>query len=617
MNIFQPGEDIEAAKINENFAEVDAKQFVLSEAMTAGDFVRLIDDNGTPKIASIFESLTASVGTQVALPGSMSSMSACYDPINKVIVVLYVSTYVYSYCGKFDSAGVITWNSCSALSTVSGGLNPKVVYDSLNQKIVAMYYKNNSAYTTIGILKYNPSYNSVTIQSEQSIGSIYDIQLLEYKVGRFILVYCTSSDILIRTVTVSGDTLTLNTVYSKTPANSPSYVCAAYNNNGKIYIGSYQNDYSYYYPAIVQSASISNDVITFDNNPLSYSSQTAPRKYKEICFAGNVVVMFWVYNNVLKHILVTDTSGTLAFSGAEVTDISGNSALEIKKNNSALEVCYQDTSGSDSYFRRATFTQGTVSWNTAVKIYDNTSFPIQVYVPHLHKILFLNSSYSVLYQEAGKFPTKIDDTCGVLQASGSAGDSKSVIMNYRTSKAHSGHTIGANAYIDPTTGLLTETESDYPVGLFTSPTDLLYFRTAGSKKKYVGKYFNSGANSSGQPAYVDIVIPLGYRASKVTAIVDVNLASATISETNKFEGTADEIYFWVEGLHLGYSLTEPSTKALTTDYFKYYHPASVNDYVGFKVQAVDDTSITLRFDYYSEGSGSYAYANCIAFFIIE
>lgn len=623
MNIFTLDDPVDPDKINENFEEVGSKEFTLGENLSAGDVIRIVDDAGEAKAYSIFESLTQSIGVLTSNGGNtLQSVDATYDPINKVIIAVYTrSNYNCAILGVPGIDGTITWGNESMLSSTTGALGaPKIFYDSLNKKIITVYHRDDTYYDAICILKVNKSYLSLSKIGEITLGTSYNYYaFLEDVAGKFIIAYGKNT-IYTRTVSVSGDTLTLNAEIHKSLPNIMSGL-SAFKNGNKVYLYyGYYDSYKYY--NIVESVTVSGDTLTFDNNGLSYDNATE-RSPRAIGIAGTKLVIFYTESSICKHIFITDTNGVLAYSGSAIVDtptLSNTSYCDIQIKGLAIEICYQDSAGSDSYFMAGVLGDGVIAWNDAIKIYDNVYVYKPVFIPFLSKYLFFQTSsyYYVLAQIAGSYPTKINDACGILQTSGVAGEVKPVAMNYNLSKVHSGHTINANAYIDESTGKVTESASSYPIGVFTSPTDLFYYRLPVASGKYLGKFYQSLC-SAGSELYQDITIPLGFRAKKVTLLGYITFGSNYTSETNIYLGPNVHPYpeyYWVDGTYFGMSDINSSFTD-TGDYLMYRSPSS-GYYAHLKVQEVTDTYIKLRMTYKTSTSGNtYGYANCKAVFIIE
>ena len=483
------GEKLKAADLNANFAAVGVKEFVLKKDLTAGDLVRIIDDGGVSKITDIFEDLSSNVDAGALIAGGnvLADLDSCYDPINNKVVVAYRTNSNYtSFVAGTPFNGGIIWGS--AVGNISNnGVGVSIKYDSINKVTIASY----GGYTDMKLrsMTVSPT-NVITLGTEVSFGAFQTqhsgLNILEYQAGK-VLVICAGNYIKAATVSISGITLVVGTVYSRTNSVAVTgydlgrvrvlFIPAT----GKIYIIGTQAA-SFSFTNVIQSASISGDVITFKNNELTYSgtNTTNCRIIVGAVLLSSGKICLFVKNQatpmVLSHIYVTDTDDVLSFSGslvADNNDVSGGVGVFGDGENVIL--CYRNTAGN-SYLVPGTVSDSDVVWGDPLLVSATGFLRYPLYVPNLGSYALYNlaTGYAYAVRLAGRYPTKMSDISGILQSSGVAGGVGSIAMENDLSNVHSGHIINAPAYIDPGTGLVTESASPYRIGTFISPTGLIF-----------------------------------------------------------------------------------------------------------------------------------------------
>lgn len=465
--------------------------FELAGTLTAGDIVRLIDDGGTTKIQKVVDS---SFGTDISMDQFAGwYVDTAYDPVEEKILIIYADS-ADSDKGK-GVVGTVTGDVITLGTPVEFDANVirrvQVEYDTAAEKFLVIYGDETNT-DSIGVVA-TVSGNVVSF----GVSSVFDTAgagselnlAYDTNAGAFAVFYEVPSKSGL-VATISGTTVSYGAkVVFTTDTLDQFSLCCAYDAVAQKTLVMYGSD---------TNKALAGRVATISGTTISYGTEVDIFTTGETAFGANNTEMS--YNSDAGACMFAATIYDLSFAGLTVGTmlITGTDVTLISAQKMGVTLSTISTKISTTYDSGL----GMLVVGIPDSLADNI---VAVYVgvdqdlnPILHDEIVLdsptavNNANGIVYDESsGKcvFAYRKDTTdarliafstsdyfrrIGVVQASGTAGQTKSVSLLGGKSTIHSGLEVDKTYYTSDS-ATAQSIINTRPLGRATSATDLLLF----------------------------------------------------------------------------------------------------------------------------------------------
>lgn len=462
----------------------------LGEDMLVEDLVRIINDGGS-KANKIIEYTYPNpiIGGQSIFDSNYvtNPIAATFDSYNNKLVIIYLdspsSLYLKAVVGTVSGSS-ISFGTPVTFHTSSFPNFPQasVAFDSSNNKIVVAYAENSmaSGAAVVGTV----SGSSISFGSAYTFDSntVYAIHTtFDSYNNKIVIVYRNSTSKGAAIVgTVSGSSISFGSAVVFTTVNiannEPVTVFDSYNNKIVTVYGDTD--------LLAKVGTVSGSSISFGDAVVITSSWGSSWDVAFDSFSNKILVVYSSYADNKGRINVGAVSGSSISFGSAITFdletvIGSYKPSVISDGAGNIIVAYTKSSNGDGKIMRGFISGNSTQFNDSPVTFESGN-------AYLHWLTFddFNNKAIIVWTDNNKGAAKTisipapicgyyyEDTIGILQESGSAGETKEVTLFGGVSSVHSGLVPGQKLYIQENCSIGTAF-TPYPLGTAISGTEIL------------------------------------------------------------------------------------------------------------------------------------------------